>query len=63
MFVSSPWPEVWSLLGPVEDEEVPPLFLDQSNLSFFSCTKPHVSESNLQEKAKENEAGNNQKRA
>ena len=37
--------------GPVDEDDVPPLFRVQSNLSFLLCTKPHIDSSKLQKLA------------
>lgn len=45
-----PFPVVWSPAGPVFEEGVLPLFLDQSNLSSLSCLNPQLLLSKLQAK-------------
>ena len=55
VFVNLPLPEVWSEEGPVGEDDVPPLFRVQSNVSFLSCVKPHIELSKLHAVANEKE--------
>ena len=58
VFVNLPLPEVWSEEGPVGEDDVPPLFRVQSNVSFLSCVKPHIELSKLHAVANENKSKN-----
>ena len=52
--ISLPFPVVWSPEGPVSEDSVAPLCRVQLNLSFLSCTKPHIDPSKLHVIAKTN---------